>query len=187
MSKCGGTVKRLKRLSNWVNCWNIILSRTVTMESHSGQKWSRLFLRSSLSDNKPRSHSIERDANPPFENWYWSFEICSRGSRIFLASREIFSSVEKFFSPVENYLPVENLCGQSRIFFTGREIFLSVENFFTSREIFWVGREIFLSVENFFGPSRIFLPIENFFWSVENFLGSREFLSELRIFLLVEN
>ena len=88
----------------------------------------------------------------------------------------MFSSVENFFLPVENYLPVENLCGRSRIFFTGREIFLSVVNFFT-------GREIFLAVENFFCRSRIFLPIVNFFWSVANFLGSREFFASRELIL----
>ena len=28
--------------------------------------------------------------NPPFENWYWSFEICSRGSRTFWSSKVFF-------------------------------------------------------------------------------------------------
>ena len=166
------------------------------MESHSGQKWLRLFLRSSFSDNKPRSRSIKRDANPPFENWYWSFEICSHGffwpvekffhrlrffyrSRIFFHLSRIFYRLRIFLASREFFLPVENFLCQSRIFLLVKKHIWSVEKFFTGRDFFVTDREIFLSVENFFtdqevlfGQSRIFWVKSRIPFSVENSLVS---------------
>ena len=91
------------------------------MESHSGQKWSRLFLRSSFWDNKPRCHSIRRDTNPPFEN-------------LILIFQDLFLWVENFFADREVFLLVENFLAGRDFFFTGREflnwsrIFCPVEN-----------------------------------------------------------
>ena len=94
------------------------------------------------------------------ENWYWSFEICSRGSRIFWSVEEFFHRSSFFFWPVENFLHRSI-------------IFLSIENFLhRSRNVF-VGRECF-------GRSRIIVPVENFFGRsrivllVEKFLADRE-------------
>ena len=50
-----------------------------------------------------------------------------------------FLPVEKFFSLVENFLPVENLFGRSRIFFTGEKFLANLECFH--------GREVYLSIE----------------------------------------
>ena len=146
------------------------------MESHSGQKWSRLFLRSKIfritipeviPSSEMQIHPLKIDIDLSRfvfvgREFFWPVEKFFHWSRFFLP-------VEKFFSPVENFLPVENLFGRSRIFFTGREIFLSVEHFFT-------GREIFLSVEIFFTDGEFFFGRSRIPFSVENFFASRELI-----------
>ena len=93
------------------------------MARHCGQKWSRLFLRSSFQGDKSRCHSIKRDANPPFEN--------------------LISILRALFSSVENFSSVEKIIRRSRTslsiekFFVGQEF--SVEKCFVGRKNF-VGR-----------------------------------------------
>ena len=124
------------------------------MESHSGQKWSRLFLRVTSPDVIPSS---EMQIHP--------FRIDIDLSRFVLVGREIFRPIEYFFTGREFFLSVEN-------FLTGREYFSPVEELFCRSRIFGRSRIIlpvencFWSVENSFHRSRIVLPVENSFcWS----------------------
>ena len=130
------------------------------MESHSGQKWSRLFLRVTSPDVIPSS---EMQIHP--------FRIDIDLSRFVLVGREFFWPVEKFFHRSRIFYRSRIFCTsrelfcRSRIFCTGGEIFLSIENYFT-------GREFFAPVENSLCWSKSFWPIESVFLIVvEKFFG----------------
>jgi len=80
--------------------------------------------------------------------------------------REVFRR-SSFFSPVENFLSVENFFCRSRIVFVGREFFTRQKVFGRSR-VFLSGRDFFWPVErldeNFLWVAGVFLPKRIIIW-----------------------